>query len=82
MERVHTVMATTGPLAGLTVAGVPAFAQTNNPVPGTGQGRGMMPSGEAMKLGMTTTDRSTALLGPDEEYRYVQGACPGGTGSR
>jgi hypothetical protein len=39
-------------LAGLAIAGVPAFAQTSTPPPGGDHGKGMMPSGEAMKPGM------------------------------
>ena len=50
------VMAMAGVLAGLALAGVPAFAQTNAPAPGADQGTGMMqhgmPNGEAMKPGM------------------------------
>ena len=52
MKRIHGVIAMTALLAGLAMAGVPAFAQTSTPVPGGDHGKGMMPSGEAMKPGM------------------------------
>jgi hypothetical protein len=52
MKRMFGVIATAGLLAGLAMAGIPAFAQTSAPAPGAGQAKGMMPGGEAMKPGM------------------------------
>ena len=45
MKRMPGVIATAGLLAGLAMAGIPAFAQMNAPVPGAGQAKGMMPGG-------------------------------------
>jgi hypothetical protein len=52
MKRVPGVFTTAGLLAGLAMAGIPAFAQTSAPAPDAGQAKGMMPGGEAMKPGM------------------------------
>jgi hypothetical protein len=52
MKRMPGIIATAGLLAGLAMAGIPAFAQTSAPAPGAGQAKGMMPGGEAMKPGM------------------------------
>ena len=56
MKRIHGVIAMTALLAGLAMAGVPAFAQTSTPAPGGDRGKGMMPSGDAMKPGMMMMD--------------------------
>jgi hypothetical protein len=53
MKRMPCVIATAGLLAGLAMAGIPAFAQISAPAPGAGQAKGMMPGGEAMKPSMT-----------------------------
>jgi hypothetical protein len=52
MKRMPGVIATAGLLAGLAMAGIPAFAQTGAPALGAGQAKGMMPGGDAMKPGM------------------------------
>jgi hypothetical protein len=52
LKRTRGVIATAGLLAGLAMAGIPAFAQTSAPAPGVGQAKSMMPGGEAMKPGM------------------------------
>jgi len=52
MKRMRGVIATAGLLAGLAIAGIPAFAQTSTPAPGAGEAKGMMPGGGAMKPGM------------------------------
>jgi hypothetical protein len=52
MKRIHGVITMTALFAGLAMAGVPAFAQTSTPAPGGDHGKGMMPSGDAMKPGM------------------------------
>jgi hypothetical protein len=41
-----------GLLAGLAVAGIPAFAQTSAPTPGAAQGKGMMQPGMMMDQDM------------------------------
>jgi hypothetical protein len=55
MNNKARVIATTGLLAGLAMAGIPAWAQTNAPAP-TDQGSHMMqremPNGEGVKPGM------------------------------
>jgi Spy/CpxP family protein refolding chaperone len=52
MKRIRDVIAMTALLAGLAMAGVPAFAQTSAPAPGGDHGKSMMPGGDAMKPGM------------------------------
>ena len=52
MKSIRDVVAVAGLLAGLAMAGVPAFAQTSTPAPGGDPGKGMMPGGDAMKPGM------------------------------
>jgi hypothetical protein len=55
MNNMARVIATAGLLAGLAMAGIPAWAQTDAPAP-TDQGNHMMmhgmPNGEGMKPGM------------------------------
>ncbi len=45
MNRTQGVIAMAGLLAGLAMAGVPAFAQTSAPAPREAQGKGMMQPG-------------------------------------
>jgi hypothetical protein len=52
LNRILGGIAIVGLLAGLAMAGVPAFAQTSTLAPGGDHGKGMMPSGDAMKPGM------------------------------
>jgi hypothetical protein len=55
-NRTKSRIVIAGLLAGIALASLPAFAQTNAPASGADQGSGMMqhamPSGEAMKPGM------------------------------
>ena len=59
-NRTRGVRAMAGLLAGLALAGVPAFAKTTAPAPGVDQRTGMMqhgmPNGEAMKPSMMMTE--------------------------
>jgi hypothetical protein len=84
-KRIRGVITMVGLLAGLAMAGVPAFAQTNTPPPGAGEGKGMMPGGDAMKPGMMMDPQMRAKMSRmmDNCNRMMESMMPkdGGTNS-
>jgi hypothetical protein len=62
MNRTRGVIAMAGLLAGLAMAGVPAFAQTSAPAPGASPDKGMMMNQEMMQKMSRMIDNCNRMM--------------------